>query len=101
MMKDGICPSELCTSCYVCMEQCKFNAITLAEQVDGRVIPKIDHSKCINCGACRRVCPNQNEVQLNTVKTHASTVGVSVCYGNVRQTVESVRGGISPGMIRR
>ncbi len=69
MISEEICSSELCTSCYVCMEQCKFNAITLAEQIDGRVIPKIDPGKCTNCGACKRVCPNRNTVKLNSVKT--------------------------------
>lgn len=88
-MNKEICSSELCTSCYVCMEQCKFHAITLVEQIDGRIIPKIDPGKCTNCGACKRVCPNQIMVKLNMVKT---------CYAAQRKDRETRKTSSSGGL---
>ena len=68
-MNNEICSVDLCTSCYACVEKCQFDAIILNEQKDGRIIPQIDSTKCTNCGACKRVCPNQNVVKLNEIKT--------------------------------
>ena len=41
-----------CQGCGRCMTKCSFNALSL---VNGRI--RVDHSKCVRCGYCARVCP--------------------------------------------
>lgn len=47
--------TDLCRGCLAhrCEEACKKNAITFDEHMKAH----IDKSKCVNCGACARVCP--------------------------------------------
>ena len=47
--------TESCRGCLAhrCEDVCKLNAITFDENLKAR----IDKSKCVNCGACSRVCP--------------------------------------------
>lgn len=42
-------------SCLVCLERCRFNAITHS---GGR--PVVQAEKCTGCGACEETCPTQN-----------------------------------------
>ncbi len=44
-----------CRGClsHRCFESCKFNAISF----DENHVAKIDKEKCVDCGACARVCP--------------------------------------------
>ncbi|MCL6612943.1 MAG: 4Fe-4S binding protein [Peptococcaceae bacterium] len=41
-----------CTGCGLCVETCRENAITLAEEGPG-----FDFSRCLNCGQCIQACP--------------------------------------------
>ena len=47
--------TDLCRGCLAhrCEEACKKNAITFDEHMKAH----IDKSKCVNCGACAKVCP--------------------------------------------
>ncbi len=45
---------ELCTGCSVCINYCRFNAITMAE---GKVI--ISEISCDGCNLCSRICPEK------------------------------------------
>ncbi len=63
--KVKLCPSDLCTSCYACMNSCNFGAIEPKPMADGRVIPVIDHDKCRKCGMCRKTCPILNPPAAN------------------------------------
>jgi ferredoxin len=44
---------EMCTGCQVCVNECSVGAISMSED-----IACIDESKCIRCGICHEVCPN-------------------------------------------
>jgi MinD superfamily P-loop ATPase len=52
--------SQLCQSCQICYEICRFNGISKTLMVDP--------FKCEGCGACQVVCPN-NAISLNREKT--------------------------------
>lgn len=55
---------EECCGCTACMSNCPQNAITMEEDEEGFLYPKIKKEKCVNCGLCKKVCPiinNNNE----------------------------------------
>ena len=50
------------------MNICPVNAISMVENSEGFLYPKIDYNKCIDCGKCEKTCPviypeYQNNVQ--------------------------------------
>ena len=66
--------TEACRGCFAhrCEDVCKVGAITYDEHSKGH----IDKSKCINCGACAKVCPysaiiNRTRPCENACKIHA------------------------------
>lgn len=48
--------NDLCTGCGVCEGACLLDAITTVVE-KGNFRPKIDSSKCKNCGRCIKACP--------------------------------------------
>lgn len=52
-----------CCGCFACTQRCPKQCITMAEDEEGFLYPKIDISKCIDCHLCEKVCPviNQDE----------------------------------------
>lgn len=52
-----------CCGCSACAQRCPKQCITMAEDEEGFLYPKIDISKCIDCHLCENVCPviNQDE----------------------------------------
>ena len=57
-----LCKDSDCTGCCACMNVCKMNAIEMQENSYGAIIPVIHNDKCVECGACRKVCPAINPV---------------------------------------
>lgn len=55
----------LCLSCGVCAGSCGHNAISFEYGCE-RNIPRVDESKCINCGLCYDVCPGKG-IRLNAI----------------------------------
>jgi coenzyme F420-reducing hydrogenase beta subunit len=51
-----------CFGCEACVSVCKNAAIEMIADEEGFRYPNIDAAKCINCGACSRVCPIKNEL---------------------------------------
>lgn len=45
-----------CCACGACMEICPVAAITMEQDEEGFLYPKVDESRCIRCGKCQRVC---------------------------------------------
>ncbi len=41
-----------CIACTRCVKTCQYKAITFENN-----LPKIDHDKCVKCGACAKACP--------------------------------------------
>ena len=54
-----------CTACNACKSICPKSAISMVENDEGFLYPKIDDKKCIDCGLCKKTCPvinsNSNE----------------------------------------
>ena len=50
-----------CTGCLACVDVCPLKCITVTNDEEGFVHPKVDSEKCQNCGLCDRVCPVQHK----------------------------------------
>jgi len=46
---------DLCTGCSLCVEECPVGAIALSADD----FAEIDEAKCIRCGRCHDVCPQE------------------------------------------
>lgn len=50
-----------CCGCNACAELCPHKCITMHSDAKGFLYPKIDATKCTECGACMTVCPLNHE----------------------------------------
>ncbi len=46
-----------CCGCSGCVNKCPTDAIKMVCDEEGFYYPTVDHSKCVDCGACVRTCP--------------------------------------------
>jgi heterodisulfide reductase subunit A len=49
---------EICTGCGTCVEVCEFDALELAETLEGEVVSKVNEILCKGCGCCAAACPS-------------------------------------------
>lgn len=57
-MKTNKISHDKCTGCMACVAVCFRDALSIKEEKDGFLYPKIDMQKCIGCKKCETVCPN-------------------------------------------
>lgn len=50
-----------CCGCNACVQKCPKHCITMHEDDEGFLYPKVDLSKCIDCHLCEIVCPCLNQ----------------------------------------
>lgn len=53
----NICSPEECTGCAACLNTCKVDAISFVADDEGFLHPSVDEAKCVHCGRCTKVCP--------------------------------------------
>ena len=58
-----VCKANFCTGCMACIGVCKKEAIMIQDSLKA-FNAIIDNKKCVNCGLCDKVCPNNNRVEL-------------------------------------
>ena len=46
-----------CCGCTSCLQRCPKHCISLSEDSEGFLYPKVDESVCTECGLCEKVCP--------------------------------------------
>ena len=58
-----ICITEKknCCGCSACVQRCPKQCISLVEDTEGFLYPKVDEETCIKCGLCEKVCPILNQ----------------------------------------
>lgn len=62
---DIICDIKHCTGCAACMNRCPKQCIEMLPDKElWHLHPVIDHSKCIDCGSCQKVCPVNHPLDL-------------------------------------
>ena len=75
MHKNVTYPSSLaCTGCGACSAACGVSAISLTINNEGFYSPTIDTAKCVECGACQRVCYKYADLDM------LPTLGDQACY---------------------
>lgn len=82
-----ICSFEKCSGCAACFNACSTKAITMQVDNNGFYRPHIDADICVNCGLCKKVCP-QNQFLFSNTATPA-------CYAVLAD--DSTRTGSSSG----
>lgn len=65
---------ENCCGCTACVAICPKSCIEMKEDLEGFLYPQVDEKKCVECGACERVCPIKNVVKENMVSQKAYLV---------------------------
>jgi len=55
-MNSVYCEKDKCCGCTACCNICPKSAISMVEDYQGFLYPKIDKSLCIDCGLCTSVC---------------------------------------------
>lgn len=50
-----------CKGCMLCIEECPKDALSPGTErsAKGYLMPKVDDAKCISCGMCEMLCPDQ------------------------------------------
>ena len=46
-----------CSGCGTCYNICPQKCISMIEDEEGFLYPKVDMDACVNCGLCDRMCP--------------------------------------------
>ena len=81
-----------CSGCTACYSICPVSAITMVEDEEGFRYPKVDVDKCINCGACDKVCIYENNNIIN------DTFDEPKVYGGWSKDTEYRKNGTSGGV---
>lgn len=60
--------NQVCCGCTACKTVCPKQCITMVEDGEGFLYPKIDTNLCIDCQVCVKVCPFHNPAEENKPK---------------------------------
>lgn len=82
-----ITPGKACTACGACVQKCPKACITLAEDENGFLYPRVNTEKCIKCGLCDGVC------HLNTDVRNPETRAAAACSHRDRTVLKNSSSG--------
>lgn len=80
-----------CTGCRACEQICPVNCITMVEDIEGFIYPNVDKEKCINCGLCKRTCPQINKLN----KENKDSIVYAMKPKKIENAKKSASGGIA------
>lgn len=72
----NICGKTECTGCEACLAVCSHCAISIETDLMGFHYPKKNLSKCVECGLCTSVCPNNISPVFN--KPHNAYIAAAI-----------------------
>ena len=86
-----ICKRDSCIGCSVCASKCPHNAITMVENDEGFIYPKIDLKKCTHCNICRNNCPINKQAQKENQFKKECYAAINL---NTEEQLKSTSGGM-------
>lgn len=92
LRKINLCTRHECTGCMACKQKCKHHAISVVYD-KGFAYPKIDDTKCIECGLCMRSCPILNKQGKTGNKHEKETICIAAWNKNEEVRMKSSSGG--------
>lgn len=78
-----------CTGCEACANSCPKGCISMVENAEGFLFPKIDSGKCIGCELCEKACPVLNEIPINKTQDDIKVYALIHKDGAVRAASSS------------
>jgi len=67
-----------CCGCSSCAQKCPKGAITMVENNEGFLYPKLDKNKCIKCGLCSKACPQLKKIIENKGNIYPKAYGMYI-----------------------
>lgn len=64
----NICDERQCTGCFACYNACPVKCISMSEDLLGHLHPVINPKLCVQCGICKKICPNNQNLNFNTIQ---------------------------------
>ena len=84
-----ITDKQNCCGCSACAQRCPKQCITMQEDNEGFLYPKVDESACIDCGLCEKVCP-----MITPYEAHEPIQTLAAVNKNDEVRLKSSSGGI-------
>jgi len=73
----SVVPKQSCVGCSACMSVCPFDAISMEQDTEHFLYPKVDEELCTECGECLEVCPALNEIKFDRLEKPAVWAALS------------------------
>lgn len=83
-----------CYGCTACEKICPVKAITMSKDEEGFLYPKIDQSKCINCGLCKKRCIYKNRTIFSTQLNMDERKAFAAYIKDEKKLADSTSGGM-------
>lgn len=89
---------EDCCGCGACYDVCSKNAIEWEPDSEGFSYPRVNISKCVNCGLCNKVCPIENSTSINRQNKSYTPIVLGVYHKDEQVRFTSTSGGAFWGL---
>jgi NAD-dependent dihydropyrimidine dehydrogenase PreA subunit len=90
---------DMCTGCLICIDSCKFNALTYKYESDGFFFPKVDVEKCTECKVCEKSCPIINGYSYESIDEY-KPIPYAAWSVNDEFRMNSSSGGVFPELAK-
>lgn len=94
----NIVRKEDCCGCGACFDICSKNAIIWETDCEGFSYPKVDTTKCIDCGLCNKTCPIENSDTINAINAGETPIVLAAYHKNDDIRLSSTSGGAFWGL---
>jgi len=78
-----------CCGCTACLSVCPQKCIKMTADEEGYYYPSVDVERCINCHLCEKICPIQNDIEVDGYLPKA----YAVQHQSIETRMDSASGG--------
>lgn len=82
-----------CCGCNACGDVCTHEAISYKTDEEGFWYPEINHTRCVECGLCKRVCPMSKESEAK-LSQYNTPICIGAYHKNISIRMDSTSGGV-------